>query len=72
MEQIVSAKFAQNQHLQDILVSTDNRTLVEGNPKDPYWGAGLSIYDEQIWDQTKRPGQNHLGRILMNIRESYK
>ena len=72
MEQIVSAKFAQNQHLQDILVNTDNRTLVEGNPKDPYWGAGLSIYDEQIWDDTKRPGQNYLGRILMNIRESYK
>ena len=60
MEEIVQAKFAQNEDLKQLLLSTGELTLEEGNTwHDTFWGV----------DAKTREGQNHLGRILMRVRE---
>lgn len=57
MEQIVKAKFEQNPDLMAQLLSTGDRRIVELNDwKDDYWGISSA------------EGQNHLGRILEQIR----
>lgn len=60
MEEIVRAKFSQNPDLLDRLVETGDMELVEGNRwHDTFWGV----------DMFSGLGSNHLGKILMKIRE---
>ena len=60
MEEIVRAKFTQNRELKAKLLATYPCTLEEGNTwKDTFWGVDLRTGE----------GQNHLGKILMKIRE---
>ena len=66
----LTLKFDQNQDLKDELVATRNKTLVEANPFDKYWGAGLSIYSQQLEDPNSWPGLNTLGKLLMELRAS--
>lgn len=35
------AKFSQNEKPLDLLLSTDDKILVEASPKDTVWGIGL-------------------------------
>lgn len=59
MEEIVRAKFTQNQLLAIRLINTGDSELIEGNTwRDTFWGV----------DMKTRSGQNHLGRILMKVR----
>lgn len=59
MEEIVRAKFLQNPHLAGKLLATKERQLVEGNTwGDTYWGVDIRTGQ----------GENHLGRILMQVR----
>ena len=63
MEEIVRCKFTQNPHLADRLLKTGSRKLVEGNTwHDTCWGVDASTGE----------GENHLGEILMKIREELK
>jgi ribA/ribD-fused uncharacterized protein len=58
MLDLVRAKFQQNPKLAQRLIGTGNANLVEGNNwGDTYWGAC------QGW------GENHLGKILMQVRD---
>ena len=60
MEEIVQAKFDQYEDLKLKLIMTNPVELIEGNQwGDTYWGV------------CKGNGQNHLGKILMKIREGY-
>ena len=60
MESILQAKFEQNPALMQKLVETGNRILLNGNNKqETFWGI-----DPYSWI-----GENHLGRIIMNIRD---
>lgn len=60
MEEIVRAKFTQNPDLKQQLLLTGNAELIEGNTwNDCYWGV----------DARSGIGQNHLGKILMKVRE---
>lgn len=63
MEEIVRAKFAQNPELAKMLLATGDKVLVEGN----HWG-------DTCWgvDTRTGKGENHLGRILMKVREELK
>lgn len=61
------AKFKQNQHLKNIILSTGNKDLVEASPTDAIWGIGMSenhpdIENKKLW------GENILGKILMKVR----
>lgn len=59
MEEIVRAKFTQNEVLKQRLVATAGARLVEGNSwHDVFWGVDLKTGE----------GQNHLGEILMKVR----
>ena len=60
MEEIVRAKFYQNPQLAEKLIATADRKIVEGNTwHDTFWGV----------DAATGKGENHLGVILMKIRE---
>lgn len=60
MEEIVRAKFTQNEYLKWRLIGTDDTYLEEGNTwHDTFWGV----------DAKTGEGQNHLGKILMKVRE---
>ena len=60
MEEIVRAKFTQNEELKALLLATGEAYLEEGNTwHDTCWGV----------DAKTGEGLNHLGRILMKIRE---
>lgn len=63
MKTIVSFKFNNNPELKQLLLSTNNEILQEGNYwGDKYWGVDLRTHS----------GQNHLGKIIMNVRDEIK
>lgn len=59
-------KFSQNIELKNILISTDNKILVEASPYDKIWGIGISPEDAK--KGKKWNGQNLLGLALMKVR----
>ena len=61
MTEVVSQKFLQHPHLIEMLFQTGDEELVEGNK----WG-------DRFWGVCKGKGKNHLGKILMKIRDAYK
>lgn len=70
MNCVLTHKFEQNRALQEKLVNTGTRPLIEGST-DLFWGAGWVI-DSEKWDEPlDYPGQNNLGKILEIIRENY-
>ena len=59
---IVKAKFTQNENLKKKLLATGNSELIESNSwRDKFWGTNLKL-----------EGENHLGRILMKVREEIR
>lgn len=63
MYEIVKRKFTINKELQQKLLETKEKKLVEGNWwHDTYWGV----------DSKTGIGQNKLGKILMKVREEVK
>lgn len=62
MEEIVRAKFSENETLKNMLLATGDAELKEGNTwNDTFWGI----------DQKTGSGENHLGKILMKIRDEF-
>ncbi|MGG5325603.1 hypothetical protein IGJ83_003185 [Enterococcus pernyi] len=57
MKDICKAKFTQNQSLKEKLLQTGHTPLVEKNS----WG-------DTFWGVSNKNGENHLGKILMEIR----
>jgi ribA/ribD-fused uncharacterized protein len=63
MTEIVRQKFENNPHLGYMLIDTYPKQLVEGNWwGDTFWGV----------DMKNHAGQNHLGKILMKIRDELR
>lgn len=60
MYKALLAKFTQHEDLQELLLSTGHRPLVEHTYNDSFWGDGGYGHD--------RVGANHLGKLLMKIR----
>lgn len=58
MYEIVHSKFSRDVYLKQELLNTNDATLIEGNTwGDTYWGICDGL------------GDNHLGKILMKVRE---
>jgi ribA/ribD-fused uncharacterized protein len=72
MEMAVKAKFAQNEDLKNELLLTGKKQFIECNAHDKLWGVGLSINNVDALDKSKWMGQNLLGNVLVNVRESLK
>ena len=66
----LKAKFGQNQKLGSKLKSTGNSILAECAVKDTIWGIGLSMKDEKRFNTNAWRGQNILGKLLMETRNS--
>ena len=64
-------KFTQNPDLKSELLQTDDAMLAEASLYDKVWGIGLSTQGIKglYQDQSAWPGQNLLGKVLMNVRE---
>ncbi len=60
MGEVVLAKFTANWELRDMLIATGQKELIEGNTwHDTFWG----VCDGK--------GENHLGKILMEVRSMF-
>lgn len=57
MRDIILAKFTQNARCKQVLLSTKGQMLYEDSPYDDFWGIGSA-----------KNGQNHLGKLLVEIR----
>ena len=71
MRQGLQAKFTQNDSLRSFLKNTGNMLLIEANPFDRFWGAGIGLNDSDIWTESRWKGENKLGKLLMELREGF-
>ena len=62
------AKFSQNPALQEFLLNTQERILVEASPRDCIWGIGLGENNPDAQNPYKWRGKNLLGFALMKVR----
>lgn len=63
MEKALRAKFEQHPEIMQLLLETGDELLQEGNTwHDVFWGV----------DITTNTGENHLGKLLMKLREEWK
>ena len=63
------AKLSQNEKLQNFLLSTGEKILVEASPKDTVWGIGLDESSPEAIQPSKWKGENLLGFALMEVRD---
>ena len=61
MEHIQRAKYYQHQNLRDLLIATGDLKIIEKNT----WG-------DTFWGVCNYQGENHLGKIIMKIREELR
>ncbi len=61
MRSAVLKKFLTHADIREVLLSTGDQSLVENSPTDYFWGCG-----------EEKTGQNHLGRILMSVRDEVR
>jgi ribA/ribD-fused uncharacterized protein len=61
MRQALRAKFSQHRSLREQLLATGSARLVERTRRDAYWGDGGD-----------GRGHNHLGRLLMQLRDQLR
>ena len=66
----LKAKYEQSEYCRHFLSKTNQNWLVEANPTDRFWGMGLGLRDEGIWDRKQWKGQNKLCLMLMEIRDN--
>ena len=70
MKTALEAKFEQCDTCKTLLKNTKPNRLAEASPSDRYWGIGLGLRDQNVWDTKLWKGQNKLGEMLMEIRQS--
>lgn len=63
-------KFTQHKDLQERLLTTGNKILVEASPYDKIWGIGLGCDNHMINDEKNWKGLNLLGKVLMSVRST--
>ncbi len=61
MREAVFQKFLTHLDIRQILLDTGNSLIVENSAVDYFWGCGAD-----------KSGQNHLGNILMSVREEIR
>jgi ribA/ribD-fused uncharacterized protein len=62
-------KFLQHNDLLTALFETGDRIIVEANPRDFYWGIGLTEDDPRALHPCLWFGKNRLGGLLTAVRE---
>jgi ribA/ribD-fused uncharacterized protein len=72
MRKGVRAKFVQHPDLRTKLMETGDKPIGEANARDSYWGIGTGPTQAKAKTPSKWPGQNKLGKILMELRTTFK
>ena len=65
-------KFSQNPSLLKQLLDTDEKFLAEASPYDKIWGIGLDEENAKLIAYRNWPGQNILGHVLMEVRQTLR
>lgn len=65
------AKYEQNPDLKKMLLNTGSAILAEASPWDKIWGIGLDAEAAAKTGPDDWPGENLLGKILMELREEF-
>jgi len=65
-------KFRQHADLQDFLLQTKDRVLVEASPVDSIWGIGLAADNARAENPRQWNGLNLLGFALMEVRDALR
>lgn len=65
------AKYEQNPGLRLLLLATGDSIVAEASPHDKVWGIELDAQTAVQTDPASWPGENLLGRILMELREEF-
>ncbi len=60
MKEILSAKVEQHPYVRKKLIESGDKELIEDSWRDAYWGWGPN-----------KDGENHLGKLWMEIREEF-
>lgn len=68
----LAQKFEQNLEARAALIKTGVTTLAECSARDTLFGIGLSLRDPDRCNQSKWKGKNLLGKMLTQVRDSYK
>ncbi len=61
MKEILRTKVEQHPYVKKKLLESGNRELIEDSWRDPFWGWGPN-----------KDGENHLGKLWMEVREEYR
>ena len=72
MKRGLTFKFSQNKSLKRKLLETDNKKLYEASRFDNIWGIGINSKDAMEIDPSFYPGQNLLGKALMEVRDELR
>ena len=64
------AKFTQNEELAKFLKNTGDKDIGKANKFDQFWGTGVSLWDNEAGKKGTWKGDNHLGKLLMDVRSS--
>ena len=65
-------KFGQHSELAKILLSTNDRVLVEASPVDTIWGIGLAADSADASKPARWLGPNLLGFALIEVRDQLR
>ena len=66
------AKFRLDYEITDMLLATGDAQLVEASPLDKIWGIGLDAETAENTPEEDWPGENLLGKVLMDVRDLIK
>ncbi len=72
MKKLLTAKFTKCAALRNTLLNTGTRVLVESSPSSLFWGSGMNINHKDALNTDVYKGENNMGRLLMEVRESIK
>lgn len=72
MKNAIRYKFNQNKIIRKKLLLTCDKNLYEASKFDKTWGIGIDCETAKNLDEASYPGQNLLGKVLMEIREEIK
>ena len=65
-------KFSKNEQAKKTLLNTDNKIIAEASKYDFVWGIGLTKDEALKIPKKNWPGQNLLGKCLMDVRTLLK
>jgi ribA/ribD-fused uncharacterized protein len=65
-------KFSQHESLKNYLLQTGDKIIVEASPFDKIWGIGMAKNNIHAMNPFEWKGDNLLGFVLMEVRDSLK